>query len=462
MTATLVGALAPRCAHASPSVSVHVEAAAARPIGDAKSEQFGWGGAALVSPELVLHRVVGLELGVGVLGLSDGPGPDPRGVAPTKGAFAAFSTVGPRVRPFATLAHGKRALAPDGFWIAGGVGGGLTGGAVRPAIQAAVGFDAFTPIVSAGPYVGYFQMVEPNSAVRPEDARIAVFGLHGAFAPPARPVEADPDRDKDGIPNDRDACPDVAEDKDGFQDEDGCPDIDDDQDGIPDVEDRCPRVAEDKDGFEDEDGCPDPDNDQDGIPDAKDACPNEKEDKDGFQDEDGCPDPDNDQDGFPDAVDRCPNEPETVNGFNDDDGCPDTANLHVNGDKIVLDDRIHFDSDSASVKVKSWALVQHLADFLNEHPEYQLVHVEGHADATGSPRYNLVLSEARAQSVRDLLVRFGVDGARLSVEAFGQTQPREAGDTESARAQNRRVEFVILTRAPLREEPQGHAEGRRP
>ena len=100
-------------------------------------------------------------------------------------------------------------------------------------------------------------------------------------------------------------------------------DVDNDGDGIPDAQDKCPKEAEDKDGFQDDDGCPDPDNDGDGIPDAADKCPNEAEDKDGFQDDDGCPDPDNDSDGVPDADDKCPDEPETKNGFQDEDGCPD-------------------------------------------------------------------------------------------------------------------------------------------
>jgi hypothetical protein len=76
-------------------------------------------------------------------------------------------------------------------------------------------------------------------------------------------------------------------------------DKDTDGDGIPDSLDKCPNEPEDKDGFQDEDGCPDPDNDGDGILDKDDKCPNEPEDKDGFQDEDGCPDPDNDGDGIP-------------------------------------------------------------------------------------------------------------------------------------------------------------------
>jgi hypothetical protein len=134
------------------------------------------------------------------------------------------------------------------------------------------------------------------------------------------------DADGDGIPDVLDKCPTEPEDKDGFQDEDGCPDPDNDGDGIPDVLDKCPNEPEDKDHFEDEDGCPDPDNDGDGIPDVLDKCPNQPEDKDGFQDEDGCPDPDNDGDGIPDAVDLCPNEPEDKDGFEDQDGCPDPDN----------------------------------------------------------------------------------------------------------------------------------------
>jgi outer membrane protein OmpA-like peptidoglycan-associated protein len=169
------------------------------------------------------------------------------------------------------------------------------------------------------------------------------------------------DRDHDGIPDLVDKCPDEPEDRDGFQDADGCPDPDNDADTIPDAQDKCPNQPEDFDQFQDQDGCPDVDNDNDGIDDLHDACPNdaedhkppkpndgcplsktdtdgdgipdaidkcptEPEDKDGFQDEDGCPDPDNDNDGIPDNFDNCPNDPEDMDGFQDDDGCPDPDN----------------------------------------------------------------------------------------------------------------------------------------
>ncbi|MCB9550635.1 MAG: OmpA family protein [Myxococcales bacterium] len=136
------------------------------------------------------------------------------------------------------------------------------------------------------------------------------------------------DRDYDGdtIPNTEDKCPGVAEDRDGFEDTDGCPDTDNDDDGIPDGEDKCPDRAEDKDGDADDDGCPDLDADGDGIEDGADKCPAEAEDKDGFQDDDGCPEADNDGDGLADAADKCPTEPEDKDGFEDADGCPDRDN----------------------------------------------------------------------------------------------------------------------------------------
>ena len=136
----------------------------------------------------------------------------------------------------------------------------------------------------------------------------------------------DPDNDGDGILDAKDKCRDAPEDFDGFKDDDGCPDLDDDSDGIPDGEDKCRNEPEDKDGFQDDDGCADLDNDDDGIPDAVDLCPTAPEDKDGYKDGDGCPDPDNDLDGISDAQDKCPLEAEDRDGYQDEDGCPEPDN----------------------------------------------------------------------------------------------------------------------------------------
>jgi outer membrane protein OmpA-like peptidoglycan-associated protein len=157
---------------------------------------------------------------------------------------------------------------------------------------------------------------------RADDFRITT-GIIWAPQPEGVSAPGRNDRDGDGIPDSVDACADEAEDKDGYQDEDGCADADNDGDGIADADDACANEPEDRDGFTDNDGCPERDNDNDSVPDAADKCPNESEDNDGFEDDDGCPDQDNDGDGMADGQDRCPNDKETVNGFEDDDGCPD-------------------------------------------------------------------------------------------------------------------------------------------
>ena len=147
------------------------------------------------------------------------------------------------------------------------------------------------------------------------------------------------DIDDDGIPDRKDRCPEHPEDRDGFLDQDGCPDLDNDGDGIPDSRDGAPLQAEDRDGFADGDGVPDPDNDGDGIPDAQDDCPDEAEDLDGHRDDDGCPDVflDRDGDGIEDAEDRCPDRAEDLDGFEDQDGCPEQDN-DLDGIEDELDD----------------------------------------------------------------------------------------------------------------------------
>lgn len=137
------------------------------------------------------------------------------------------------------------------------------------------------------------------------------------------------DTDGDGVTDKTDGCKEIPEDKDGYQDEDGCVDPDNDGDTVLDEADRCQGDKEDIDGFEDADGCSEPDNDKDGVADAADRCPADLEDMDKFEDGDGCLDADNDKDGFLDAQDKAPNEPETFNGFQDKDGAPDELPVEV-------------------------------------------------------------------------------------------------------------------------------------
>jgi len=288
------------------------------------------------------------------------------------------------------------------------------------------------------------------------------------------------DRDKDGIPDDDDGCPDAAEDKDGFEDRDGCPDLDNDGDGILDVDDACPLVKEDYDGdrdedgcpegregdrdgdgipddvddcpdepedfdgFQDEDGCPDPDNDGDGIPDEEDLCPNDPEDFDGFEDEDGCPDVDNDSDRILDVDDACPNDPETYNGHEDEDGCPDKGLVILEDTQITILEKVYFETDSAIIKPRSFPLLDAVAATLNASPQITLVEVQGHADERGSDKYNIKLTRARAASVMNALIERGVIKQRLRSSGYGERCPVDPKHNAAAWEKNRRVEFKII------------------
>jgi len=238
-----------------------------------------------------------------------------------------------------------------------------------------------------------------------------------------------------------DQCPEVPEDKDGWQDEDGCPEDDNDADGILDPKDQCPNDPEDRDNFEDEDGCAELDNDKDGFSDKVDQCPNEPEDKDNFEDDDGCPDPDNDKDSFLDAADKCPLEPGVA-----PDGCPKKYNLVVVTDKkIEIKQTVYFDTNKATIKKVSFALLDEVAQALKDNPKIK-VEVQGHTDSQGNDKFNLKLSQNRANSVRTYLIKAGVAAGRMTAKGYGENVMIADNRTAEGRAQNRRVEFVITER----------------
>ncbi len=296
------------------------------------------------------------------------------------------------------------------------------------------------------------------------DARVL---FRAAYAPIRS--EKPKDSDGDGIFDKQDRCPFDPEDKDGFDDSDGCPDLDNDRDGIPDLKDRCPNEPEDKDGFEDEDGCPDPDNDKDGILDVVDKCPNDPEDKDGFEDKDGCPDPDNDKDGILDVVDKCPNDtgPRENQGCPDKDrdgdtvidrldNCPDEPGDPANqgckkkqmaqlrNGRIDIIDSVYFATNKDVILARSFPLLINVADVINSHPDIARILVEGHTDDRGKLAHNLDLSARRARSVVRFLATHGVAEGRLDARGFGPTQPIADNRTEAGRSRNRRVVFTIV------------------
>ncbi|MEK6607155.1 MAG: OmpA family protein [Myxococcota bacterium] len=281
-------------------------------------------------------------------------------------------------------------------------------------------------------------------------------GLTGGYGTPAWRVFAGVrmsgltgDFDRDGVPDSRDACRGLAEDRDEFADHDGCPEDDNDTDGIDDAEDACRGVAEDRDGFEDGDGCPEDDDDRDRIADAKDACRGVAEDRDGFEDDDGCPDPDDDGDGVLDEDDQCRAEVEVVNGYEDEDGCPD-AGPPVALPEIVVDiaELVYFDYGTAIVRPGSGPPLARVAAILKRHPEIRKIRIDGYADDFDDDQKNLELSRLRAHTVWLHLTKSdGIEPERLEWDGYGRPEPkrRHAGPLE-ARAEGWRVEFLIVER----------------
>ncbi len=188
-----------------------------------------------------------------------------------------------------------------------------------------------------------------------------------------------------------------------------------DGDGIADDEDKCPDQPEDRNGYQDADGCPD-----------------------------GSLDDDND--GIPNVDDKCPDAKETINGVDDDDGCPDTGDPRViyKDGKFVILDKVHFETGSAKITQDSHSILDQVALTLKANKQIKHIRVEGHTDDKGPADMNMRLSRQRADSVRSYLIKKGVSPSRLSAKGYGETKPLVKGTSDSDRQKNRRVEFVVV------------------
>jgi outer membrane protein OmpA-like peptidoglycan-associated protein len=142
-------------------------------------------------------------------------------------------------------------------------------------------------------------------------------------------------------------------------------------------------------------------------------------------------------DGLAEVEDLCP----PLDEFGEaPDGCPQPE-VKLVGDRIVLDDVIHFEFNSPRIRTKSTGLVRKVAELIHTTPSILEVSIEGHADARGTEEYNQHLSEERAESTRAMLVRFGVDELRLRVVGHGKSQLKVPTPLPDVR--NRRVEFIV-------------------
>ncbi len=272
------------------------------------------------------------------------------------------------------------------------------------------------------------------------------------------------DTDSDGLVDPVDQCTTEAEDIDGFEDTDGCPEADNDRDGVADQADKCPIET----GSAENNGCPDTDGDQDGVVDRLDTCPTEAEDQDGSDDNDGCVDPDNDQDGVLDAADRCPVQAGVAENFGcpdqdqDNDGnvdrldncpteagtaknsgCKDKQLVAVRNGVIEILEQVFFDSNKDTIQKRSNKLLDNVAKVMLAHNELNF-EVQGHTDDRGDDNANFDLSSRRAAAVVVYLTAKGVPADHLASKGFGETQPIADNKSAKGRATNRRVVFKIV------------------
>lgn len=240
--------------------------------------------------------------------------------------------------------------------------------------------------------------------------------------------------------------------------------VDTDADGLLDRSDPCPTEAEDLDGFEDSDGCPDELNpvrilfrDPYGYP-IDDLVANLENEDDGTVAEGSAKFAQNltpgvwivsaSAEGFDffeedftvaegEALDR-------VFVLNPEAPPPQ---VRVTSRAIRITDKIYFDTNAATIMDTSFRLLNAVAETLQGHPEVTQLRVEGHTDSRSSDTYNMKLSQSRAEAVRDYLMAQGVSGDRLAAVGRGEREPLDARETPDAWDLNRRVEFIIVKRA---------------
>lgn len=124
-------------------------------------------------------------------------------------------------------------------------------------------------------------------------------------------------------------------------------------------------------------------------------------------------------------------------------GAPDTRNKLITDGKLVTSG-ILFDVNKSQIREESYPVVKEIATILKEYPTVR-VNIIGHTDTDGNADQNLTLSKSRSMSVKQMLItEFGIDASRLETDGKGSTEPVDTGNSATAKAKNRRVEFIKL------------------
>jgi outer membrane protein OmpA-like peptidoglycan-associated protein len=123
---------------------------------------------------------------------------------------------------------------------------------------------------------------------------------------------------------------------------------------------------------------------------------------------------------------------------------PKSPNVTIGAKEIVIKQQVHFENQSAVIQPDSAQLLEEIADALVSNPRIKLVEIQGHTDSNGSAASNRLLSEQRANAVRDRLIGSGVAASRLQAKGYGAERPLVPNITAGNRARNRRVVLQII------------------
>ncbi len=120
---------------------------------------------------------------------------------------------------------------------------------------------------------------------------------------------------------------------------------------------------------------------------------------------------------------------------------------------------VYFAFDKSEITPNSKLALDKLVKIFNEYPETNIL-VEGHTDDKGTDSYNLALSQKRALAVGNYLKKENISPSRLTINWYGETQPKVENSTDASRAENRRVEFAITANDKMKEEAKKEAAGK--
>ncbi len=141
------------------------------------------------------------------------------------------------------------------------------------------------------------------------------------------------------------------------------------------------------------------------------------------------------------ALSACGSKPTKTQAIEPITSAPLELRTTNRGPALTIDD-VLFDFEQANLRPEANSLIRQAAEYLQKNPD-RIAIVEGHTDHTGDKSYNQLLSDARSDSVRQQLMRFGISENRIKTTGFGETQPVASNKTPDGRQANRRVEIVF-------------------